>query len=266
MNFSICIDSIFEGVDSLEALDRVKAAGFSAFEFWRWQKRDLNALAKKAKALELSCVCFCTKSFNLTDPEKRGIFIEGLKESIVKAKTMDAPFLITQSGKDTGEIRSFQQLSIIDGLKAAAPLLEEAGVTLLLEPLNGKIDHPGIYLEFSDESFEILDCVRSPNVKLLYDIYHQQITEGDIIRQMTSHIDKIGHIHCAGNPGRNELDTGELDFGRIFRALEKAGYRGYGGIEYFSTGPAEEGLKRLWPLTNNDNGVRYTHGRTKKNH
>ena len=245
MNFSICIDSIFGGMDSLEALEQVKAAGFNAFEFWHWREKDMDALAKKAAALDLACAGFCTKCFNLTEPGQRNTFLSGLKESIAQAKMMGAAFLITQSGNDTGEERPIQRQSIIDGLKASAPLLEDAGVTLLLEPLNGKIDHKGIYLEFSDEGFEILGHVGSSNVKLLFDTYHQQITEGDIIRRMASHVGEIGHIHCAGNPGRHELDSGELDYGRIFKALEAAGYKGYAGIEYFPAEEAAAGLKRL---------------------
>ena len=245
MKFSICIDSIFGGKDSLKALELVKAAGFNAFEFWHWKERDMDALAKKAAALGLSCAGFCTKIFCLTDPGRRGDFLSGLEGSIAQAKKMGAAFLITQSGNDTGEERSFQRQSIIDGLKASAPILEDSGITLLLEPLNRKIDHPNIYLESSDEGFEILGQAGSPNVKLLFDTYHQQISEGDIIRRLTAHIGEIGHIHCAGNPGRHELDSGELDYNRIFAALEGAGYEGYAGIEYF---PAEEnatGLKRL---------------------
>jgi len=245
MIFSICIDSIFGGMDSLAALEKVKAAGFRTFEFWHWQERDMDALAARAAELELSCSGFCTKSFSLTDPGKRESFLSDLKESIAQAKKMGAVFLITQSGNDTGADRSYQRQSIIDGLKAAAPILEDSGITLLLEPLNGKIDHPGIFLESSGEGLEILNCAGSPNVKLLFDIYHQQITEGDIIRRITSNIEEIGHIHCAGNPGRHELDSGELDFGRIFKAMESAGYRGLAGIEYFPAQEAAMGLKRL---------------------
>ena len=245
MTFSICIDAIFEGVDSFTALEEVKAQGFSVFEFWHWKNRDIDALAKKAAALGLVCAGFCTKSFNLTDKKKREVFLLGLEESIAQAKKMGASFLITQSGNDTGEARHFQERSVIEGLKAAAPMLEASGLTLLLEPLNGKIDHPGIFLESSVEGFEIINCVDSPNVKLLFDIYHQQITEGDVIRQMTSHIGEIGHIHCAANPGRHELDSGELDYTRIFAALDSARYKGYGGIEYFPERRVEEGLKWL---------------------
>ena len=248
MTFSICIDSLFSGMDSPEALEQIKAAGFDVYEFWFWQNRDMNALAGKAAALGLSCAGFCTRSFNLTEPGQRETFLFGLKESLAQTKKMGARFLITQSGNDTGAGRGSQQQSIVDGLKMAAPMLEEAGSTLLLEPLNNKIDHPGIYLTSSDEGFDILAQAGSPNIKLLFDIYHQQITEGDIIRRITSHISEIGHIHCAGNPGRHELDSGELDFRRIFSALESSGYRGYAGIEYFPAEAVANGLKRLREL------------------
>ena len=245
MNFSVCIDSVFQGMDSVSAMEHVKAAGFGAFEFWMWQNRDIDAMAAKARELGLSCVCLCTRFFDLANPGNRETFLSGIADSIPVAKKMNAPFLITQSGNDTGAVRPFQHRSVVEGLKSAAPMLEKSGVTLLLEPLNGKINHPGIFLESSDEGFEIIREVSSPNVKLLFDIYHQQITEGDVVRRMTSNIDCIGHIHCAGNPGRHELDSGELDYRRILAALERAGYKGWAGIEYFPLQPALEGLKRL---------------------
>ena len=249
MKISVCIESVFQGMDSLAALEQVRAAGFGAFEFWNWQNKDMEKLAQKKAALGLHCVCFCTKSFELTDPDKRDTFLEGLKESVLQAKQLIVPFLITQSGMDTGAERKLQRRNICESLKAAAPLLEASGVTLLLEPLNGKIDHAGIYLESSDEGFEILETVGSPHIKLLFDVYHQQITEGDVIRRMISHIDQIGHVHCAGNPGRHELDSGELNYKGIFRALDKAGYQGYAGIEYFPAFPAAEGLAYIREIT-----------------
>ena len=245
MKISICIDSVFEDMDSIKALAMVKAAGFGAFEFWLWHNRDMEALAAKARELDLACVAFCTREFNLTDPDKRADFMQGLKESILMAKNINSPCLITQSGDDTGKERSFQHKSIVAGLREAAPLLEESGITLLLEPLNNKIDHKGIYLVSSSESFEIIDEAGSPNIKVLFDIYHQQISEGDIIRQMTSNVNKIGHIHCAGNPGRHELHSGELDYARIFKALDSAGYSSYAGLEYFPKEAASESLKQI---------------------
>jgi len=245
MAFSICIDAIFQNMDSIEALDNVKAAGFDVFEFWHWQKKDIDALARKAASLSLRCSGFCTTSFHLTSPAQRDTFLLGVKESIVVAKKMGASFLITQSGPNTGESALSQERSIVEGLKEAAPLLEEAGIDLLLEPLNARVDHPGIFLQSSDQGFEILNCVGSPNIKMLFDIYHQQITEGDIIRRVTSNINQIGHFHCAANPERHELDSGELDYRRIFHAIYSLRFKGHLGMEYFPAKPAAEGLKWL---------------------
>jgi hydroxypyruvate isomerase len=158
---------------------------------------------------------------------------------------MGAKFLITQSGEDTGARRDFQHKAIVASLKEADKILEGSGVTLLLEPLNRKIDHRGTYLESSCEGFEILDETDSDNVKLLLDIYHQQISEGDVIRQACANIDKIAHFHAAGNPGRNELDRGELDYLRVFKALDNAGHKGYFGLEYFPLDDPAAGLKKI---------------------
>ena len=245
MKYSICIDAVFSGLDDGQALEQVKACGFAAYEFWVWWNRDLEALKSKADSLGLSCACFCTKFVSLTEPAKRGAYLEGLRESAAAAKKMGVSCLISQGGDDSGAVRAFQRRSMIDGLRAAAPIVEAAGITLLLEPLNGKIDHKGTWLESSDEGFEILEEVGSKNIKLLFDIYHQQITEGDVIRRLTSHVPLIGHVHSAGNPGRHEPDSGELDYGRIFCALDAAGYQGYAGLEYSPAGDAAAGLKRI---------------------
>jgi hydroxypyruvate isomerase len=245
MKFSVCIESLYRGLDGLAALDQVKACGYTAFEFWGWQNRDLEALSKKAAGLGLSCAGFCTKNFFLNDPPKRVEFLEGLKESVAAAKKMGAKFLITQSGEDTGARRDFQHKAIIEGLKEANAILKGSGVTLLLEPLNRKVDHKGTYLESSDEGFEIIDEAGSEHVKLLFDMYHQQISEGDVIRRACANINKIAHIHAAGNPGRNELDRGELDYNRVFKALESAGYKGYAGLEYFPVEDPAAGLKKF---------------------
>lgn len=128
-----------------------------------------------------------------------------------------------------------------------APFLEEAGVTLVVEPLNILVDHPGYYLYSSEEAFQIIDEVGSPNVKVLFDIYHQQIMEGNLISRIQRNINKIGHFHAADNPGRHELYMGEIQYLNVFRAIEETGYRGYIGFEYF---PLEEPLSGIWKILN----------------
>ena len=116
---------------------------------------------------------------------------------------------------------------------------------LVIEPLNTYVDHAGYYLWSSDEAFQIVGEVNSPNIKVLFDIYHQQIMEGNIIPRIRKNINSIGHFHAAGSPGRHELDSGEINYPNIFEAIGEAGYTGYIGLEYFPLKDAVEGLKKL---------------------
>jgi len=221
-------------------MNRVKAAGYSAFEFWGWWDKDIKAIAKEKERLGLSVATFCTR---LESPiEKQSIFLDGLKESIVVAQSLGCTQLITQSGANTSAPRQQQYDALVDSLKKAVPMLEKSGITLLLEPLNEVRDHPGIFSVTSTETIEILKTVGSPFVKCLFDIYHQQISEGDVITNIQKYLPYIGHFHCAGNPGRNELYTGELHYGNVFAAIKNMGYSGYAGLEYFPKDPIEKGL------------------------
>jgi hypothetical protein len=131
--------------------------------------------------------------------------------------------MITQVGKDTGAPREEQHASIVAGLRAAAPILEAYGVTLMIEPLNTLVNHPGYYLTAATEAFAIIDEVGSPRVKVIYDIYHQQVTEGNILPSILNNLDKIAHLHGAGHPGRHELQNGENDYRFIMKAVDEAG-------------------------------------------
>ncbi len=138
--------------------------------------------------------------------------------------------------------------SIVEGLGQAAPMVEEAGLFLAVEPLNVLVDHPGYYLTTSEEGFDILGEVGSPNVKLLFDIYHQQITEGNLLDNIIPNIGSISHFHVADVPGRHEPSTGEINYSNVFAAIEKTGYGGYVGLEYGPTGDTAESLKIVQAL------------------
>ena len=119
-------------------------------------------------------------------------------------------------------------------------------MTLVIEPLNTRIDHRGYYLWRSQEAFEIVDEVASPCVKVLFDLYHQHIMSDLSIDAIVAHIDRIGHFHMAGYPGRHEpMIESEIDYPAILRAIEKSGYAGAVGLEYFPVRDAAEGLKAL---------------------
>ena len=124
-------------------------------------------------------------------------------------------------------------------------MLEDSDIILAIEPLNIEKDHKGYYLPFAREAFEIIDEVGSPNVKVLYDLYHQQITGDFSAADIVENIDKIAHFHSAGVPGRNELNSIELDK-KIFESIYAAGYKWHIGLEYFPTRIPEEGLKEVY--------------------
>ncbi len=246
MKYSVCLAALFNGKDPYESLKTIKGLGIDTFEFWVWWDTDLSPYYKAKEVLRMEISCFCTKFFSLTDPSSRSQYIEGLKASIKTAKDLGVHKLISQVGNALpGVSNADQRLSIVEGLKACVPILEDSGITLLLEPLNTLVDHKGYYLTSSEEAFEIHDEVASPYVKILFDIYHQQIMEGNLISRITKNIEKIGHFHVAGNPGRHEPDSGEINYREIFKAIDKAGYDEYIGLEYFPLRDPEEGLKNL---------------------
>ena len=148
----------------------------------------------------------------MTSPENRDVYLAALRESCQAAKRAGVAKLITQVGPDTGAERAFQHESIVKTLCAASPILAEYGVTLMIEPLNTFVDHPGYYLTSSAEAFDMIREVDSPFVKVVYDMYHQQIMEGNIIPSVTKNLDLIAHLHAAGHPGRHELVRQEDPF------------------------------------------------------
>jgi hydroxypyruvate isomerase len=188
----------------------------------------------------------CTRFISLVDERVRSDYLQGLQESIETAKRLNCPTLISQVGDCVkGVSREAQHDSLVAGLREAAPILEQAGVTLVIEPLNELIDHPGYYLVRSDEAFQIVDEVDSPRVKVVFDIYHQQVSEGHVIANLTANIGKIGHFHAAGNPGRHELNRGELHYPSIFEAIRATDYDGYVGLEYWPLGDPVDGLQEV---------------------
>ncbi|GMK40384.1 hydroxypyruvate isomerase [Paenibacillus sp. CCS19] len=249
MKSSVCIESVCRGLDLTESLSLVKSSGYDAFEFWNWSNKDIDKMRAEMDRLELSVATFCTQGGSLVARETHAAFLQGLSETIAVAKRLGCESLIVTAGNELRDVRREAQLeNIVNGLRSAVPMLEEAGITLTLEPLNTAVDHPGYILAKSDEAFDIIDQVGSAQVKVLYDIYHQQITEGNLVATMLPRLSSIGHIHAAGCPGRHELHTGEIHYANVFQALRSAGYAGYIGLEYFPSEDAVSGLAKAKEL------------------
>ncbi|HPT96513.1 MAG TPA: TIM barrel protein [Armatimonadota bacterium] len=250
LKLSACIEMIFRDLPFPDRIAKVAECGLPACEFWRWVDKDLDAIvkAKEAAGIAIAC-CSCDTRGPLVADGSAATFVEGLKASCEAAHRLGTRTLIVTTGQEIpGKPRSEQHANIVTALKEGAPIAEREGITLVLEPLNVLVNHKGYYLSTSAEGFEILREVGSPNVKLLFDIYHQQITEGNLINNIRDGIDLIGHFHVADNPGRNEPGTGEINYRNVFKAIEAAGYQGYVGLEYHPLADPAETLKNTLAL------------------
>ena len=248
--YSVCAPALFGKLPLGEAVRKIAACGAEAYEFWGWKPADIEDAYRAQNDCGIRASALCTTHFLLNVPEKRTEYIEGVKNSIKAAKRLGARMLISQVGAERKDVsRKEQHESIAQGLKACAPLLEDADVILAIEPLNILVNHPGYYLTSSREAFDLIDEAGSPSVKVLFDIYHQQITEGNILESLLANAEKIAHLHIAGNPGRREpYENSELDYAYIIKRLAQSGRQGAIGLEYFPTGDPAESLKRFFEV------------------
>lgn len=231
MKLSICIGA-YPGRDAVYHLNKVKEHGLHGLEYYKWWELDLRQILREQEWLGVGISATCTKSFNLVDPALADTFVNGLTETIEACRMLGTRSIITQTGNAIdGTPREKQKDTMVETLKRCAPLLERAGVTLELEPLNGLVNHPGHFLQRSDEAVEIIDRVGSSHVKIVFDVYHQQITEGNVIRNATQYIERISHFHIADNPGRKQPGTGELNYVNILKAIRGTGFDGFVGLE-----------------------------------
>ena len=227
-----------------EGLALAASHGYQGFEMFDW--RDAGERAAYAAAMRkhgLNAVCITANKgvrapgCSLTDPSEREGFLQEIAAASEVAAEFDCRMLVVLTGFEReGISRSEQMDSCVAGLRAAAPMLEKAGMTVIIEPINILVTRPGYFLPGARESFEMLRRVDSPNVKLLFDIYHVQVTDGDLILQIRNNIELIGHFQIGDHPGRMQPGTGEINYGNVFRAIyelqEEGRFEGYAGLEY----------------------------------
>lgn len=238
--FSLMLWGFFRGKSTPEKLRLLHRAGFRAFEFTDWHREDLETLTMTIRELGLTLNCINgnggvagPSNKSPLDSRHRREFIAEVTASLAAVRKLNGRALIILTGNALPHLsRHRQRQNCIAALKEVAPLAHEANVILLLEPLNIRVDHPGYFLVHSDEAFEIIDQVNSPSVKLLFDVYHQQISEGNVIATITKNITRIGHFHIADVPGRHEPGTGEINYVNVLQAIVQSGYRGFIGLEF----------------------------------
>jgi hydroxypyruvate isomerase len=232
LRFSVCIETMFLDMPFEQRLEHVVAQGFTAVEFWKRDGKDMNIMLALTTALRLEVSAFIGSTAALVDPEQHAQFENDIMRAASLAVDLSCSCLIVYSGRALpGVPRAEQRANIVKALKAVAPIAKDAGVTIALEPLN-PIDYPGNFLIFSEEGFHIIREVDSPNIRLLYNVYHQQTSEGNLSRRLSENLDLIGYIHVADVPGRHEPGTGEINYEHLFGLLREKQYRGYIGLEY----------------------------------
>ena len=226
----------FEG----NASDRIRAAkknGFDALEILGWKDMDLEAVAATLKetGMKISAILIQSRdeekqalianTHGIVWKDAHGAFVDALGETLEAAKILGVTKIVVTTGNERSDVsRGVQHDLIVDALKLGADVVKGSGVQIVLEPLNILVNHMGYFLVTTKESIEVINEVGRPEVRLLFDVYHQQISEGNVIRNITENIGLIGHIHVGDNPGRLEPGTGEINYKNVFKAIKEAGY------------------------------------------
>ena len=236
---SVRVEALFRDMNLPQMMEKVAEAGYQGFEFGNWRAQDAAAIAKLKNKLGLQCACLVgnravnPKGMTLVDPADRAAFLAEIQASTEAAKRFETTRLVTLTGNELPGIpREVQHKSIVEGLKRAHDVVAPHGVTLIVEPLNTLVNHQGYYLNHTPEAFEIMREVASPNVKILFDIYHVQIMDGNLIDAIRTNIASIGHFHVGDVPGRHERGTGEINYANVFRAIRETGFRHFVAMEY----------------------------------
>jgi hydroxypyruvate isomerase len=231
-----------------ENLERVAQAGYHHVqlvgEFKKWSDADWTRMLGKMSDLKITVDASTGVAQGFADPAGGDAFIAELKEAMPVLKRLECGQLILVSGKRVeGAADGAQHAACIETLKRAVPILSAAGVVAVIEPID-RLENPPIYLDGVTEAFEIVRAVGSPNVKVLYDLYHEQRTHGNLIEKLEKNIDQVGLVHIADVPGRHEPGTGEIDYGNIYKKLVELKYTGNIAMEFYPTGDVVETLRR----------------------
>lgn len=244
VRLTVCIEMFWPELPYAERVAQVAAAGLPAFEFWNYSDKDLPAIRAAAQANNLQVAAFVSEpGFALTGPTALQTHVDGVRRAAEAGRLLGASTLIVTAGNSIpGESDEMTRRRVLRKLRAMADAAQQEGVTLCLEPLNIHDDHPGYWLTTMAQAADLVEEVGLGSLKILYDIYHQQITEGSIIANLRKYAPLIGHIHVAGAPGRGNLVGGDLDYRTIFGAIDAAGYGGYVGLEFRPTGATADAL------------------------
>ena len=246
MYLAACIEWLFapEHPTFCDRIHAANAAGLKAVEFHLWRDKPLEDIRRALAntGVELSGMVVEPRR-SLVDPAQHGEFLAAAKDSLAAAKIVGAPALVVASGFTMPDVsRQEQHDNALGILRQAAAMAEKAGILLLLEPLNTLVEHPGMFLDSTEEGLTIVEEVDSPNLRLLYDMYHSTVMGEDPAKVLAGRFHLVGHVQVADTPGRHQPGSGTIDWKRYVGLLRDLGYDGAIGLEYKPTGPTLETL------------------------
>ena len=243
------------GDDPIDQINYMADLGFRAFEDNGMSSRSVDLQNKISKTLEkrrMKMGVFVAHKIywdkpNLSsgDDGYRNEFLNYIENSVEVAKRVNAKWMTVVPGHlDLRKDMSYQTSNVVETLKRACDILEPHGLVMVLEPLNFR-DHPGLFLTESPQAFQICKAVDSPSCKILFDIYHQQIQEGNLIPNIENTWDEIAYFQIGDNPGRKEPTTGEINYKNVFKYIYGKGYNGILGMEHGNSIQGKEGENAL---------------------
>jgi hydroxypyruvate isomerase len=236
--------------DDVDQIQVMAELGFNAYEDNGMRGRPKEQQEKLARAMEKHKVemgIFVANDGGFGsllargDQESKDRFVKNMNESVEVAKRMNAKWMTVVPGIVEERLpMGIQTANVIDGLKRGAEVLEKHGLVMVCEPLNWR-DHPRLFLRYSPDAYAIMKAVGSPSCKILFDMYHQQVSEGNLIDNIDKCWDEIGYFQIGDNPGRNEPGTGEVNYKNVFRHIARKGYTGILGMEHGNSKPGKDG-------------------------
>jgi hydroxypyruvate isomerase len=226
-----------------EEFELAAKAGFQSVEsltqYAAWSDADIERVKKVCRANRLGVDTVLAQQdwkkrpVSIVDPAHRETFLGDVRNAIVYSKKLDIPQISLTSGLSAAGLSQEQQwASLTEGIKRAADLIAAAKLTLLIEPLNSLVDHPGCFLTSAVDGLRLVKEINLPHVRLLFDLYHEQIMRGNLINTLKAAEPYVAVFHVADNPGRNDPGTGEVYYPNVYEAIRKTGYSGYIGMEY----------------------------------
>jgi len=243
------------GEDPIAQLNFMADQGFKAWEDNDMKSRTIELQEQMAKTMVdrgLEMGVFVAHKIYWNKPnlasgkeDLRTEFLTHVKESVEVAKRVNAKWMTVVPGyQDFRQDMGYQTQHVIESLKQASAILEPHGLVMVLEPLNFR-DHPGLFLTKASQGFQICEAVDSPACKILFDIYHQQIQEGNLIPNIEKSWDQIAYFQIGDNPGRKEPTTGEINYKNVFKYIHSRGFQGILGMEHGNFHDGLEGEQKL---------------------